>query len=105
MTREPKAVKRLRRKLTIENLWIYIIGVLKNEPTYAYNIRVKIREKYGFKPATMTLYTVLYRMKREGLITTIEADGTKLYTVTDKGLKAYNKAIQILENMINMLKS
>ncbi len=102
---QSKALLRLERKMTTENLWLYIVSILKDNPTYAYNIRVRIAEKYGFKPPTMTVYTVLYRLIREGLIEPVDYNGMKVYRVTEKGLAIYEQAVKYLQEVVNKLQS
>ncbi|MEM0317957.1 MAG: PadR family transcriptional regulator [Candidatus Nezhaarchaeales archaeon] len=99
---DSKALKRLKDKLTKENLWIYIVKELAQEPTYAYKVKVLLREKYNINVATVTVYAVLYRMEREGLITRIKGDD-KVYKVTEKGLEQLNKALTFLKNITRML--
>ena len=42
---------RLKRKLTKEILWIYLLNLLKEREMYAYEIRKELERKFGFKPA------------------------------------------------------
>lgn len=100
---EPQPLERLRRKLTIENLWIYVISsILKHGPTYAYDIKKRIIQDYGIKPATITVYTVIYRLEREGIL---EKNPDSTYTVTKKGLDAYKRAIQLLRDTLEKLET
>ena len=103
---EPRALKRLRKKLTIENLWLYIICILKNEkkPLKAYDIKVKLREYFNINPPSVTVYTVLYRMLRDGLLIREHRDGDILYYVSDRGLEAYNQGIVFIEEVLANLK-
>jgi len=95
---ETKALARLKRKLTIENLWIYIIKILeKHGPLKAYEIKKKLVEVYGIKPATITVYIVVYKMKREKLLETIDIGGETLYKPSERGLKALKEAKAILD--------
>lgn len=98
---QPPPLKRLQRKLTIDVLWIYIVSVLLSEgPTYGYDVRRRINEKYGFKPATVTTYTVLYRLEREGIL---EKDESGIYRVTRYGEELYEKALEILRGTLEKL--
>lgn len=99
---DSRALKRLKDKLTKENLWIYILKELRREPAYAYKVKILLREKYNINVATVTVYTVLYRMEMEGLITKIRSDD-KVYKVTEKGLEQLNKALMFLKKLIGML--
>jgi len=98
---ETDAVKRLKRKLTIETLWIYVIAVLKKHGAlHGYGVKKKIREEFNFNPATITTYTVLYRMEKEGLI---EKDESNTYKITEKGSNAYEKAKQFIKDILETL--
>jgi DNA-binding PadR family transcriptional regulator len=99
---DSRALKRLKDKLTKENLWLYIVKELAEEPMYAYKVKVVLREKYNINVATVTVYTVLYRMEREGLITKVEGDNT-MYRVTERGLEQLNRAIEFMEEVVRSL--
>ena len=100
-----RALERLKKKITIENLWMYIIRILmEQEPLKAYDIKVLLREKYGIKPATVTVYSVVYRMVRDNLIKPVKVSGETRYRVTEQGISALKKAIEFLEETVNKLK-
>ncbi|MCE4617659.1 MAG: PadR family transcriptional regulator [Desulfurococcales archaeon] len=97
---DTKALQRLKRKLTIENLWIYVIAVLVEEgPTYGYDIKKRIATRFGFKVSPVTLYTVLYRMEREGLL---EKEGG-YYKPTKIGREAYTRALEYIAEILAKL--
>ena len=102
---ETKALRRLRRKLTLENLWLYIIKALmaSKAPLRAYDVKVMLRKMFNIKPATVTVYTVIYRMVNEGLLEGLRVNGETKYRVTDKGVKAFNEALEFLRNILNVL--
>ncbi len=100
-----KAEKRLRRKLTVENLWMYIIAILAEKPNYAYGVRVMLRRIFDIKVPSVTVYTVLYRMVREGLLETEKVSGTKVYKPTKKGLEALTRAKKFLKDTIEKLEN
>ncbi|MCE4602449.1 MAG: PadR family transcriptional regulator [Desulfurococcales archaeon] len=100
---EPQPLERLRRKLTIENLWLYVVSaILKHGPTYAYDVKKKIVQEYNIKPATITVYTVIYRLEKEGIL---EKNPDATYKVTQKGVEAYRNAIQLLKDVIEKLEA
>ncbi len=99
-----KAVERLRRKLTLENLWIYIVRILGDEPGLkAYDVKKRLRDRYGIKPATVTVYTTLYKMTREKLLETRDEGGDKRYYVTEKGAAALEEAKKILREVLEKI--
>ena len=97
-----RALERLKRKLTVETLWIYIVNVLLEEPTYPYDVRRRIQRKFGFTPSTITTYTVIYRMEREGLLV---KSGEGVYKVTEEGEKAYREALGFMRRILALLES
>lgn len=92
------AYERLKRKLTKENLWIYILRLLLDGPMYGYELRRQIEKRYGFKPNRVTCYVVLYSLKREGFIEERGETASKLgpprtyYSITKKGRDLLQKA-------------
>ncbi|MHC1627715.1 MAG: PadR family transcriptional regulator [Candidatus Nezhaarchaeales archaeon] len=101
---DSKALKRLKDKLTKENLWLYIVKELSQKPMYAYQVKVALKEKYSINVATVTVYTVLYRMEREGLITKVMVNEDKLYRPTEKGLEQFEKGLSFLHDVIERLR-
>lgn len=100
-----KAYERLVKKLTIEILWIYVAKVIMSSgPLKAYEVKKKIAEKFNMKPQTMTTYTVIYRMTKEGLLTPTRINGDTVYSLTDKGKEEFIEAVKFLESILNTLK-
>ena len=102
------AYRRLIRKLTVENLWLYVLSLLKKEPLYGYEVSRKIEENFGFKPGRVTCYIVLYKLQSEGLITSkkLREDGEtqrKYYVLTKKGEKALEDAKEFLRRLSERL--
>ena len=86
------AIRRLKRKTTVELLWPYVLQLLKRRPMYAYEIRQTISKKFGFKPPMVTSYLVLYKLQRGGHVTVEwkkrpKKPARKYYKITDKGLE------------------
>ncbi|MHA1131305.1 MAG: PadR family transcriptional regulator [Candidatus Helarchaeota archaeon] len=102
-----KAMNRLAVKLTKANLWMYILRLLEDAPLYGYEIKQKIQEKFGFQPAIVSGYVILYKMKRDGLVqieyrTTNEngKPNRKYYSITDIGRHAMGRAKLYLEQLL-----
>jgi len=102
------AFERLRRYLTVENLWMYIISLLMRSESgemYAYEIKKKLKSDYNISPATVTVYSVLYRMEREGLLKSRSAGSglgrlaKRYYSPTEKGKQELEKAAHLLEEL------
>ncbi|MEM3032113.1 MAG: PadR family transcriptional regulator [Nitrososphaerota archaeon] len=103
------AYERLVRKVTHENLWLYILTLLKEGPLYGYELRKLIEERFGFKPGQVTAYLVLYRLVGAGYIRVVgESRGSRgpsrrYYEITDKGLEVLGKARVFLSEILGKL--
>ena len=101
-----KAFKRLKRKTSIDNLWIYILRLLLEQEMYGYELRDSIRSRFGFEPATVTSYTILYKLEKDGLVTSHVKDNPegrpdrKYYTITEEGKEAMRDAKGLFEEII-----
>jgi DNA-binding PadR family transcriptional regulator len=106
MVPHSSAYLRLITKLTKENLWLYILKMLMDRPMYAYEINKMIQGKFGFSTATITVYVVLYKMQREGLIQIAEEKAglgkpeRKYYKITDQGYHEYHDGVHFLEETL-----
>ena len=93
-----KAFKRLKKKISIDNLWIYILRLLMEKEMYGYELRESIKTRFGFEPATVTSYTILYKLEKDQLVTSHVKDNPegspdrKYYTITEEGKKAMTEA-------------
>ncbi len=102
-----KAMNRLADKLTKANLWLYILRLLEDEPLYGYEIKQKIMKRFGFQPAIVSGYVILYKMKKDGLVQvewkTSNEEGKpnrKYYNITEIGKKAMNQAKIYVEALL-----
>ncbi|MCL7395162.1 MAG: PadR family transcriptional regulator [Thaumarchaeota archaeon] len=99
------AFQRLVRKLTKENLWLYILSLLKEGPLYGYEVEKMIEKRFGFRPGKVTCYVVIYMLQKEGLIAvsqTIPSDAgppRTYYKITKKGEELLEKAKEFLDNL------
>lgn len=93
-----KAINRLVSKLTKEMLWMYILRLLQERPHYGYEIKQLIRERFGFSPATVSGYAIIYRLINDGLIEEQRPDDSprKYYAITAKGSAAMSDAKEFL---------
>ncbi|MDT7860470.1 MAG: PadR family transcriptional regulator [Candidatus Calditenuis sp.] len=109
--KESRALRRTRRKLTVENLWLYVIAVLLEGPRYGYELVEEIGKRFGFRPSRITCYVVLYRLEGEGLIRSSgvrrsESGGPRVYyEVTEKGREQFEAALGFIEDVLQALRS
>ncbi len=104
------ALKRLRRQMTKQVLWLYLLSLLNLEgEKYGYELRSAIQERFGFEPATVTAYVVLYKLEREKLVTSTSRKSPrgrpdrKYYKITEKGEKTLKIAEKFFQNTFSAL--
>ncbi len=100
-------LEKLKRKLTIEFLWFYILLLLKKRPMYAYEIKDRIKEEFGFEAALITPYVTLYELKKEGYVEikwkVIKGRRRKYYQITGKGIRLLEDTKNFLKNWVSNL--
>jgi DNA-binding PadR family transcriptional regulator len=101
-TDAPKAISRLEDKLTKEMLWIYILRLLQERPHYGYEIKQLIQDRFGFSPATVSGYAIIYRLTKDGLIEEQRQDDSprKYYAITSEGSHAMSEAKEFLQDTL-----
>lgn len=96
--------ERLQRSNTKENLWIYILFLLKEREIYGWEIPKLIEKKFNFKPGKITPYCVLYRLERDGFAKSEIKERRRIYKISEKGKKELEKAKNFYKNILNQLK-
>jgi DNA-binding PadR family transcriptional regulator len=76
---------------------------------YAYEIDKTLKDRFGFSPATITVYVVLYKMENEGLIrvdketSILGRPSRKYYCITDKGVKTLDLGQKFLKEVLGKI--
>lgn len=101
-------LERLKRKMTKEVMWVYVLKLLKGRPMYAYELKNEIKKRFDWAPATITSYVVLYRLQSGGYVTTKWGDEStnprrKYYYITEKGEKLLKDGEEFLKDVIKVL--
>jgi len=95
--------ERLRRHLTSENLWIYILSLASKRPVYAYALRKEIKKRFGFEPSLVMLYLVLPRLEIAGFIKSETRGRRKYYVITKKGEEELEKGKKEMKKVLGLL--
>lgn len=99
--------KRLREKLTKENLWIYVLALLSEKDMYGYEIRGAVDKRFNFLPGNVTAYRVLYALKKDELVDVIEKDDKdgkrKYYKITPRGNDALFRGKEAIDEIFKSL--
>ena len=97
-------IERLEKSNTIENLWIYILSLLKRQKIYSWEIPAMIEKGFKFKPGKITPYRVLYRLEKQGFVKSKIEERRRVYQITEKGKNELEKAKNFYKKILNYLK-
>jgi DNA-binding PadR family transcriptional regulator len=100
--------ERFEKSITKDNLWLYILMLLKKKELYPYEIRKTIKEQFGFSPGNVTAYIVLKKLRVGGYVSVLKRDQGKgpertFYKITEKGEAELRKGKGIYEKIGNYL--
>lgn len=96
-------IERLKKSNTIDNLWLYILSILKNYPVHAWDIPKIIEREFNFKPGRITPYRVLYRLQQQGFVKSELKERRRVYKITEKGKEELKKAKKFYKQLIEKL--
>jgi len=103
------ALERLVRKTTKENLWLYILSILKGGAMYGYQLRDEIQRRFGFQVGEVTSYVVMYSLRKQGLVRILREErrkqglARKYYSITPAGKALLSKGISHLRELSERL--
>ena len=95
-------LERLKKSNTKENLWIYILSVLKNGQNYAWDLPAIIEKQFGFRPGNITPYRVLYRLEEQGFVKSFLDERRRMYKITPTGEKELEKVKEYYKLILNL---
>ncbi len=98
-----REIDRLKRKLGIELLWIYILSMLKKDSSHAYVLREQIKKKFGFLPGNVSVYVVLYKLENRDFVTAKKEGNRTIYTITASGKALLKEARKELDKTLKLV--
>lgn len=96
-------IARLKRKLSVENLWLYVLAELCQGDSYPYDLVKAVERDFGFKPGKVLPYVVLSKLESEGFVKSYYVERRKYYRVTDKGRRLLEEGIAHLRTLVDRL--
>ena len=108
-------LERLQKLNTKENLWIYILLLLKERtpthpppshkwaPIYGWELRSLIEKKFNFRSGLITPYRVLYRLENDGFVKSKMEDRKRIYQITKKGELELEKAKNFYRQILTQI--
>ena len=102
---EPAPLTRLKRKLGVENLWLYVLAELCRGDSYPYELSKAIEDHFGIKPGRVLPYVVLSKLEGEGLVESYQQGRRRYYRVTEKGRALLQQGLEYLRSLSDKLAS
>ena len=93
----------LQKSNTKENLWIYILSLLKKGEIYGWEIRSLIEKNFNFRPGLITPYRVLYRLEADGFVKSELKERRRVYKITKKGEEELKKAKNFYRQILTQI--
>lgn len=91
--------EKFKKTNTKDNLWIYILLLLRKKGLYGWEIPKIVKEKFNFLPGRITPYRVLYRLEKEGFVRSDLKERRRIYQITEKGKEELKKAEVFLKEL------
>jgi len=105
---EGKILKRIHERIIKNFLDIIILSELRNVPMSGYDVISFIHNKYNLLVSSGTVYSLLYSLERNELISGAWNERKRVYKLTEKGRKTVETILnandQIKNFITNLLK-
>lgn len=95
-------LKRMHRRIIKNFLDVLVLAELRNGPMSGYDVIAFIHNKFRLLVSSGTVYSLLYSLERDGLITGSWNQRKRVYKLTDKGEETI-KAIMSANDKIQYL--
>lgn len=100
---EPKPLSRLKRKVGIENLWLYILAELARGDSYPYELAKAVERDFGVKPGKVLPYVVLGKLESEGFVESYASGRRRYYRITERGRRLLAEGVGYLRELADKL--
>lgn len=95
--------ERLKRKIETENLWIFILSILKTRKKTGNEIKNLIKKEFKFSIGEVTAYKVLYQLKKGKYVERKKQGKFVFYKITQRGRNELRKSKRILKSYYSKL--
>ncbi len=94
----------VRKKYAKKSLDVITLGFLKKRPMSGSELIELIYNEFGVFLNASSLYPILYRYNKEGLLKVEKEKKKKIYTITKKGIECLNFMLLTIKNMLKETK-
>jgi len=90
--------ERLKEKVEKENLWLFVLSILKKGRMNGRDMRGLVKRKFGFVYGNVTAYKVLYLLESGKYVKSKKEGKFVFYNITEKGLSELKEAKKIFKS-------
>lgn len=95
--------ERFKKLNTEGNLWIYILTLGKEKEIQNDEVKKLIFEKFGFLPGNLLLKRVLFRLRRQGYVSTEKYMGKRAFKTTKEGIVELEKMKKFCQELLEKI--
>jgi DNA-binding PadR family transcriptional regulator len=95
-------IKNLQRRLVKNFLDLLVLAELRKRPLSGYDVLLFIHSRHHFLVSSGTIYSVLYSLERNGLISGTYTNRKRVYRLTDKGEKTMKTVLSANDKIRNL---
>ncbi len=95
--------ERLKEKIEKENLWLFVLSILKKGRMNGRDMRMLIRKRFGFVYGNVTAYKVLYLLESGNYVKSQKEGKFVFYSVTKKGISELKEAKRLFKSYSSMI--
>jgi PadR family transcriptional regulator PadR len=92
-------LKRLKRKIEKENLWLFILSSLKEGKRCGKELKEMVEKRFDFLTGKVTAYKVLYLLESDGYVKSSKSGKRVYYQLTSNGRKESDSAKRYLKGL------
>jgi len=81
-------LKKMRKRVIRNFLDVLVLAELRKSAMSGYDVMAFILNKYRFLVSSGTIYSILFSLERNGLISGISIERKRVYKLTEKGEEA-----------------
>lgn len=89
--------ERLKEKVEKENLWLFVLSILKKGRMNGRDMRGLVKKKFGFVYGNVTAYKVLYLLESGSYVKSEKEGKFVFYSITKKGIAELKEAKKLFK--------
>jgi DNA-binding PadR family transcriptional regulator len=83
-----KFCRNMQRRTVRNFLDVLILAEMRKGPLSGYDVMTFVHDRFRFLVSSGTIYSVLYSLERNGLVSGVSMQRKRVYRLTDKGKEA-----------------